>query len=151
MTRLVAALAPANRLVRRLAIAIDEFSRFPRGQSKCSSAQQQMRVQSRHTHTHTGYGTHALRERARQARGPNADALQGSGGTLGGHWGPKKQETLIFDSETKAPATKKHKRRGCRYGARRVQGGSEYGSKGKWKSASAPRDHEEEDLKEDIN
>ena len=31
-----------------------------------------------------------------------------------------------------------------------VQGGGEYGSKGKWKSASAPRDHQEEDLKEDI-
>ena len=81
-------------------------------------------------------------------------------------------QTLIFASETKASATKKQTRRrcgegarrvqggcregagrvqgGCEEGARRVQGGGEYGSKGKWKSASAPRDHQEEDLKEDI-
>ena len=31
-----------------------------------------------------------------------------------------------------------------------MQGGGEYGSKGKWKSASARRGHQEEDLKEDI-
>ena len=40
---------------------------------------------------------------------------------------------------------------GCKEGARRVQGGGEYGSKGKWKSASAPRDHQEEEIKEDLN
>ena len=40
---------------------------------------------------------------------------------------------------------------GCEEGSRRVQGGGEYGSKGKWKSASAPRDHQEEEIKEDLN
>ena len=36
-------------------------------------------------------------------------------------------------------------------GAGKVQGGGEYGSKGKWKSASAPRDHQEEEIKEDFS
>ena len=79
-------------------------------------------------------------------------------GLLGGPWGELgrvleayKQETLIFASETKGRATKTQTRGGCREGARRVQGGGEYGSKGKWKSASAPRDHQEEEIKEDLN
>ena len=78
-------------------------------------------------------------------------------GLLGGPWGELgrvleayKQETLIFASETKGRATKTQTRRGRDDGASGVQGGCEDGSKGKWKSASAPRDHQEEDLKEDI-
>ena len=90
-------------------------------------------------------------------------------GLLGGPWGELgrvleayKQETLIFASETKGRATKTQTRvgreegagrvqGGCKEGARRVRGGGEYGSKGKWKWASAPRGHQEEEIKEDIN
>ena len=90
-------------------------------------------------------------------------------GLLGGPWGELgrvleayKQETLIFASETKGRATKtqtrggrkevaRRSRGGCKWGARRVRGGGEYGSKGKWKSAMAPRDHQEEEIKEDLN
>ena len=70
---------------------------------------------------------------------------------LGRALGAYKQGTLIFASETKARTTKQHKGRACEEGARRVQGGGEYGSKGKWKSASAPRDHQEEEIKDDLN
>ena len=70
---------------------------------------------------------------------------------LGRASGAYKRGTLIFASETKASGTKKQTRRGCREDAGRVKGGGEYGSKGKWKSASAPRDHQEEEIKEDLN
>ena len=83
------------------------------------------------------------------------DRLWGCFGVLRGsleNWGELgraleayKQETLIFASETKGRATKTQTRVGRREGARRVQEGArrvqgrgEYGSKGKWKSASAP-------------
>ena len=86
----------------------------------------------------------------------------GPWGDLGRALGAYKQETLIFATVTKRRATKMQTRggrrpgagrvqAGRRQGARRVQGGGEYGSKGKWKSASAPRDHQEEEIKEDIN
>ena len=42
--------------------------------------------------------------------------------------GAYKQGTLIFASETKASATKKQTRKGCKEGARRVQGGCEEGA-----------------------
>ena len=65
-------------------------------------------------------------------------------GLLGGLWGELgkvseayKQGTLIFASETKASATKKQTRGGCKEGARRVQGGCEEGvSMGRKESGS---------------
>ena len=47
---------------------------------------------------------------------------------LGRALGAYKQGTLIFASETKARATKQHKRRGRKEGAGRVQGGCEEGA-----------------------
>ena len=82
--------------------------------------------------------------------------------TLGGLWGGKRGkrggEKGVRRPTCKAQPVqggcKEGARRvqgGCKEGARRVQGGGEYGSKGKWKSASAPRDHQEEEIKEDLN
>ena len=88
-----------------------------------------------------------------------AGGLWGGLGRLGGALGGLKlQNTHICEANEgsgdqvyKTEAGARRVQGGCKEGAGRVQGGGEYGSKGKWKSARAPRGHQEEEIKEDIN
>ena len=76
------------------------------------------------------------------ARGTSLGMFWGLKVLFGGLWrdlgralGAYKQGTLIFARETKASATKKQTRRGCKEGAGRVQGGcKEGGSMGRKES-----------------